>query len=437
MTDEVLNYQSGFGNALATEAQPDTLPLDQNTPRRVPHGLLAEQINGTGFTVARALNQRTWMYRLRPQILDRPFESFSLPRFTGHFGSGACSPQVLRFGPIALPSVPTDFLAGLTTFAGAGDATTKRGMAIHLYAANEDMQRVLCNIDGDLLLVPEHGRLRVVTELGRLDVTPRELVVIPRGLRFKVLLLDSAARGFVAELFDGHFQLPERGPVGANGLADARHFLAPVAWYEDRPEPTTIIVKQGGDLYRIESPFSPFDVVAWHGNYAPYKYDLTKFTSMGSVSIDHADPSILTVLTCPMDTHGRNAIDVGVFQRRWDVTENTFRPPYFHRNSAIEFNAVLRSPATKGPWQSGAFTYTPYLTPHGVSAQTVRNATATTDTTANRPQRLSERTIWLQFESTYSLRVMPWMFDHDARDPEYTRGFDGYPTGDLVGDSQS
>ncbi|MCR9164173.1 MAG: iron-containing alcohol dehydrogenase [Nannocystaceae bacterium] len=430
--DDALTYQTGLGNTFATEAVPGTLPLDQNSPRKVPRGLHAEQINGTGFTVERAHNQRTWMYRLRPQIHGNAFEPYEHPRFTGRFEQGVSSPQVRRYRPIALPESPTDFLDGLTTFAGAGDPCAKRGMAIHLYAANRDMDRAMANIDGDLMIVPEHGRLRIDTEMGRLEVGPTELAIIPRAIRFRVALLDEAARGFVAEIFDAHFQLPERGPVGANGLADARHFEVPVAWFEDRDVQTSIVVKQGGDLFQTQAPYGPFDVVAWHGNYAPYKYDLTKFNSMGSTTWDHPDPSILTVLTSPADTHGRNVIDVAVFQRRWEVTEGTFRPPYFHRNSAIEFNAIVASDATKGPWQSGAFTFTPYLTPHGVSAQTVKHTLALTDAEADRHELLSEDSMWVQFESTFVLRVMPWMIDHDAADDEYLSSFTGYPVGDAA-----
>lgn len=432
MSNDELTYQNGLGNAFQTEAIPGTLPQTQNAPRKVPHGLYAEQINGTGFTVERAHNQRTWMYRLRPQIHGNTFESYRHPRFTGRFDQGVSSPQVRRYKPVALPTEAADFLDGLTTFAGAGDPSAKRGMAIHLYGANRDMERAMANIDGDLMIVPEHGRLRIDTEMGRLEVGPTEIAVIPRAIRFRVSLADGAARGFVAEIFDAHFQLPERGPVGANGLADTRHFQVPVAWFEDREVETTIVVKQGGDLFQTRAPYSPFDVVAWHGNYAPYKYDLKKFNSMGSTTWDHPDPSILTVLTSPADSHGRNVIDVAVFQRRWDVSEGTFRPPYFHRNSAIEFNAIVSTDATSGPWQSGTFTFSPYLTPHGVSARTVEHTLRLTDAEADRPELLSENSMWVQFESTFLLRVMPWMLDHDAVDTDYLSSFTGYPVGDAA-----
>ena len=418
-----LGYQSGYGSALASEARPGALPRHQNSPRKVPYGLFAEQINGTGFTVRRAENRRTWMYRLRPQLLDRPFRARPHGRFVGEFTDGVSSPEVLGYHALALPTEPTDFLAGITTFAGAGDAALCKGAAIHLYAATTDMVRTaFCNIDGDLLVVPEQGRLHVQTELGRLDVAPGEIAILPRGIRFRVALPDGRARGFIGELFDGHFALPERGPIGANGLADERHFLAPVADFEDDTAPWTIVVRQGGKLWEVESSHSPFDVVAWHGTYAPFKYALEHFTSLGSVSFDHPDPSILTVLTSPIDDRGRSAMDLGVFRGRWDVTEHTFRPPFFHRNAAIEFNGVLSSPADNR-WKAGAFTFTPYLTPHAISARNYEDTVTALD---EHPERIPDDSLWIQLESAYLLKVMPWMLEHPARDREHLAAFTDY-----------
>ncbi|MBX3246237.1 MAG: homogentisate 1,2-dioxygenase [Myxococcales bacterium] len=424
--NDPLDYQAGFGNALASEARPGALPRHQNSPRRVPFGLVAEQLNGTGFTVKRAENRRTWMYRLRPQILDRGFRPRAHARFVGDFHEAVPFPEHLGFSPLPIPEAPTDFLAGLTTFAGAGDASMRRGAAIHLYAANANMGRVaFCDVDGDLCVVPERGRLHVRTELGRLNVLPGELVILPRGIRFTVEVPDGQARGFVAELFDGHFTLPERGPIGANGLADERHFLAPVASFEDDAQPWTIVVRQGGRLWEIESPHSPFDVVAWHGSYAPFKYALERFNSLGSVSFDHPDPSILTVLTSPLDAHGRNAIDVAVFRSRWDVSQHTFRPPYYHRNSAIELNGVISSPAGSR-WAPGSFTFTPYLTPHGIATASYEATVGADDEAADRPERIPEDSLWIQFESTYLLKVMPWMLDHPSRDHAFLERFSGF-----------
>lgn len=425
--------QTGFGNHLRSEAVAGALPLHQNSPQQAPYGLIAEQLNGTGFTVERSRNRRTWLYRLRPAIHHRPFEPLATPppHFVTDFSDAVPTPQVRRHPPQSAPpdDQPTDLLDGLQTYAGAGDPSVKRGMAIHLYAANRDMQRAFANIDGDLLFAPRDGRLRVQTELGWLTAGPGDLLLLPRGLRFRVELPDGGATGFAAELYEGHFELPQRGPLGANGLADERHFHAPVAAYEDDPTDTPIVVKQGGRFWATTAPHSPFDVVAWHGTYAPFVYRLDDFQSMGSVAFDHPDPSVLTVLTCPMDTHGRNAIDVAVFRGRWDPTEHTFRPPYFHRNSAIEFNMVLGSSAETGPFRPGAFIYTPYLTPHGVSA---RGQGVELDRDDDHPHRIPDDSLWLQFESTYLLKVLPRWLTAEAQDPETLRGFEGYRISSLA-----
>jgi homogentisate 1,2-dioxygenase len=422
----VLGYQAGFGNTHASEARPGALPREQNSPRRVPYGLVAEQVNGTGFTVRRSDNQRTWMYRLRPQLVAHSFRPRAHGHFVGEFGMGVPLPEVLAYRALPLPDTHTDFLAGLTTFAGAGDPSHGRGAAVHLYAANADMvHTAFCNIDGDLLVVPEHGRLHVQTELGRLDVAPGEIAVLPRGIRFRVALPDGTARGFIGEVFDGHLVLPERGPIGANGLADERHFLAPVAAFEDEAAPWTVVVRQGGRLWQTEAAHSPFDVVAWHGTYAPFKYDLAHFQSLGSVSFDHPDPSILTVLTCPLDGTGRNAFDLGVFRGRWDISQHTFRPPFFHRNAAVEFNGVVASPAGSR-WRPGAFTFTPLLTPHAIAARAYEDTVTMSDHEADRPERLPEDSLWIQFESAYPMKVMPWMLEHPARDPNHLSSFADY-----------
>ncbi|MFT4626798.1 MAG: homogentisate 1,2-dioxygenase [Myxococcota bacterium] len=427
-----LTYLTGFGNALASEARPGALPTLQNGPRQAPFGLYAEQINGTGFTVHRAQNHRVWLYRLRPQIAAGGWERVDSGQFVGRFDEGTVSPELLRFAPMPYPDGDVDFLSGLSTFAGAGDPTTKVGFAIHVYAATADMvDRAFTNIDGDMLVVPEDGALRIQTELGWLEVSPGEIAILPRGIRFRVELPDGRARGFIGELFNGHYQLPERGPVGANGLADERHFKAPVAAFEDRVAPYEVVQKQGGDLWRTSFHASPFDVVAWHGTYAPFKYDLMDFNAYWGANWDHPDPSILTVLTSPHDDHGRNAVDFAVFKGRWDTTEHSFRPPFLHRNSAIEFNAVLKSTATTGPYVAGATTYTPYLSPHGVSAKGYAREVNTPDEVGNAPHRIPDDEMWIQFESTYSLRVMPWFVQAKHRDLAYLDQFQGFTTAQV------
>ncbi len=434
-TDE-LAYQTGFGNALASEARQGALPKLQNGPQQVPYGLYAEQINGTGFTVQRAHNHRVWLYRLRPQIALTEWARIDSGRFVGRFDEGVVSPQILRYAPSPFPPAGVDFIAGMSTFAGAGDPNTKAGFAIHTYAATSDMERSFTDIDGDLLVVPQDGALSIQTELGWLHVAPGEIAILPRGIRFRVQLPDGRARGFVGELFNGHYQLPERGPIGANGLADERHFKAPVASFEDVEGPHQVVTKQGGDLWTATLAASPFDVVAWHGSYAPFKYDLMHFNAYWGANWDHPDPSILTVLTAAHDEHGRNAVDFAVFKGRWDTIEHSFRPPFFHRNSAIEFNAVIQSTSTAGPYQAGAVTYTPYLSPHGVGVGSYKRAVQRPAAANDQPVRLPDDELWIQFESTYPLRVMPWALDAPHRDRDYLKQFEGYPAA-KVGDSDA
>ncbi|HWN67275.1 MAG TPA: iron-containing alcohol dehydrogenase, partial [Haliangium sp.] len=308
-----LSYLAGFARALQSEALPGALPRTQNSPRPAPYGLYCESINGTAFTVRRVENRRTWLYRIRPSLVQSRLEPVAQRRIAGRFDGAFIAPNLMRWRPLPLPPAeqPTDFLDGLATLAGAGDPDLRSGLAIHLYAANADMRdRCFYDADGDLLLVPELGALRIRTELGWLHVRPGELAIMPRGIKFSVELPDGVGRGVALELYGNGFRLPERGLIGANGLADERHFLAPVAAYEDRACPGyEILAKHGGQIFRATIGHVPYDVVAWHGNHVPCKYDLAHFNAMGSVSFDHPDPSILTVLTCPLDDHGNNLAD--------------------------------------------------------------------------------------------------------------------------------
>ena len=340
-------YQTGFGNQFATEALPGALPVGQNSPQRAPYGLYTEVLSGTAFTAPRAENRRTWVYRLRPSVTQRPHVRLDngLLR-TAPFDETEPPPNPLRWNPFPLPEHPTDFIAGLKTMGGAGDVGARAGMAAHLYLANRSMEsRSFCNADGELIFVPQQGRLRLVTELGVLAVAPGEIAGIPRGLRFRVELPDGAqdggARGYLCENYGAPFRLPELGPIGSNGLANARDFLVPLAAFEDRDGPQELVTKFAGNLWRAESDHSPFDVVAWHGTLAPFKYDLARFNVLGTVSYDHPDPSIYTVLTSPSDSPGTANVDFVCFAPRWLVGEHTFRPPWFHRNVMSEFMGLI------------------------------------------------------------------------------------------------
>jgi homogentisate 1,2-dioxygenase len=334
-------YLSGFGNEFATEALPGALPQHRNSPQQVAYGLYAEQLSGTAFTAPRSHNRRSWLYRIRPAAVHGSFVPLDAPRLVSRFDNAA-PPNQLRWSPLPMPATPTDFVDGWVTMAGNGSAEAMTGCAVHLYAANQSMEgRYFYNADAELLIVPQLGRLRIATELGVLDVEPQEIAVIPRGVRFQVTLPDGEARGYLCENFGALLQLPDMGPIGSNGLANPRDFLTPVARYEDVEGDFELVTKFGGRLWRAPIGHSPLDVVAWHGNYAPYKYDLRHFNAIGSISYDHPDPSIFLVLQAPSDTPGVDTLDFVIFPPRWLVAEDTFRPPWFHRNVASEFMGLI------------------------------------------------------------------------------------------------
>jgi homogentisate 1,2-dioxygenase len=339
-----LGHLTGFGNEHSSEAVTGALPLGRNSPQRAPLGLYAEQLSGSAFTEPRAHNLRTWLYRVRPSAAHPPYRRIDNGGLGGAPFTGTVpDPNRLRWDPLPEPAPGTDWLAGLWTLGGNGDAARRSGMAVHLYHANASMtNRVFSDADGELLIVPESGGLLLVTELGVLAARPGEVALIPRGVRFRVELLDERARGYVCENHGQPFRLPDLGPIGANGLANARDFLAPVAAYEDRDgEQFEVVTKFCGNLWAAEYDHSPLDVVAWHGRHVPYVYDLYRFNVIGSVSYDHPDPSIFTVLTAPSDTPGLASVDFVVFGPRWLVGEDTFRPPYFHRNVMSEYMGLI------------------------------------------------------------------------------------------------
>ena len=398
-----LQYQSGFGNEFASEAIPGTLPAGRNSPQRVAHGLYAEQISGSAFTAPRHLNRRTWTYRIRPGALHGPFSAQLPGRLHNRFSEVPPTPNQLRWDPFPLPEAPTDFLDGLMTLAGNGGPDAQCGIGVHVYAANADMRdRFFYDADGELLLVPQQGRLRLLTELGVLEVEPQEIAVIPRGIRFRVELPDGMARGYVAENFGAMLRLPELGPIGANGLANARDFLAPLAAFEDREGDFELVAKFQGGLWNARIGHSPLDVVGWHGNHAPYKYDLRRFNTIGSISYDHPDPSIFTVLTSASDTPGTANLDFVIFPPRWLAGEDTFRPPWYHRNVASEFMGLVAGvyDAKVGGFVPGGASLHNCMSGHGPDAATFDKASAA-DTT--RPEKVAD-TMAFMFETRMVLR---------------------------------
>jgi len=407
MSGEALRYQSGFGNEFATEALAGALPVGRNSPQRCPYGLYAEQLSGTAFTAPRADNRRSWLYRIRPAAMHRPFERIGDGRLVGRFDEVEATPNQLRWNPLPIPDAPTDLIDGLVTMAGHGGPAAQSGAATHLYAANRSMsRRSFYNADGEMLVVPQLGRLRFVTELGTIDVEPQEIVVIPRGVRFRVELLDGEgravieqgqARGYLCENFGANLRLPDLGPIGSNGLANPRDFLTPVAAYEDVDGAHELVAKFQGHLWSAPMDHSPLDVVAWHGNYAPYKYDLRRFNAIGSISHDHPDPSIFLVLHSASDTPGVSNLDFVVFAPRTLVMRDTFRPPWFHRNIASEFMGLVH-----GAYDAKAEGFVPggaslhnSMSGHGPDAQTFEKASRT-DT--SKPDVIAD-TMAFMFES--------------------------------------
>ncbi len=396
---ESLQYLSGFGNHFATEALPGTLPEWQNSPQKVAHGLYAEQLSGSSFLAARHENLRSWVYRIHPSVQHGAFKKRGKSNIesTGN----QPSPEQMRWNPMPVPTSPTDFLAGLTLMAENGRLCEQKGVAIYLYACNKSMEAFFYSADGEMLFVPQDGALTLKTELGWLNVAPKEIAVIPRGVRFQVAVSENC-RGYVCENFGTPLRLPQLGPIGSNGLANPRDFLAPVARFEDREGKQTLVAKFSGALWEAALDHSPLDVVAWHGNYAPYKYDLTKFNTIGTISYDHPDPSIFTVLTAPSETPGMSNIDFVIFPPRWLVAEHTFRPPYYHRNVMSEWMGLITGvydAKAKGFLPGGSSLHNT-MSGHGPDTATFEKAS----TVELKPQYVGE-TLAFMFESRYPFAV--------------------------------
>ncbi|MBX9752789.1 MAG: homogentisate 1,2-dioxygenase [Roseococcus sp.] len=399
-------YQSGFGNGFETEALPGALPIGRNSPQRCAYGLYAEQLSGSPFTAPRASNERSWLYRIRPTVAN--WGRFAKAD-AGHWRSAPCAvvdmpPAPLRWDPLPLPSQSLSLIEGIHTITTAGDVGAMAGMGAHIYLATRSMaDEVFYNADGEMLFVPQQGRLRLVTEFGVIGIEPGEIAVIPRGVKFRAELPDGTARGYLCENYGGAFTLPERGPIGANCLANPRDFLTPLAGYEDRDAPTKLTVKWGGTLWATEIAHSPLDVVAWHGNYAPYKYDLRRYSPVGPILFDHADPSIFTVLTAPSETPGTANVDFVIFPERWAVAEDTFRPPWYHMNVMSEFMGLIYGVYDAKPgggFAPGGFSLHNTMLPHGPDMAAFEGASQA----ELKPHKLTG-TLAFMFETRFPQRV--------------------------------
>jgi homogentisate 1,2-dioxygenase len=417
MNDE-LHYQSGFGNHFATEALPGSLPVGRNSPQRAARGLYAELLSGTAFTAPRHENRRTWLYRRQPSVVCGAYRPESHAWWkTGAQAGQPAPPDPLRWLPFPEPNEPQDFVQAIRTMVVNGDADAQTGLAAHVFHANRSMERTaLVNADGEMLLVPQQGRLRITSEMGVLEVAPGEIALMPRGIAFKVTLPDGSARGYIAENYGAPFRLPELGPIGSNGLANARDFLAPVAAFDDEPGEYEMVKRYGGQLWRAPAKASPFNVVAWHGNLTPLKYDTRHFMTIGSISFDHPDPSIFTVLTSPSDTPGTANCDFVIFPPRWMVAEDTFRPPWYHRNVMSEFMGLVYGQYDAKPegFKPGGASLHNSMVPHGPDTEAFEKASSA----ELAPHKL-DNTLAFMFESRWRFHPTEFALKVASLDAKY------------------
>ena len=424
------DYLSGFGNHFATEAMPGALPEGRNSPQRPAFGLYAEQLSGTAFTAPRSENRRSWLYRLRPSAEHPPYRRYEgATLFATGTGPEPLPPNRMRWDPLAMPDAPADLIDSMTTMVANRSPEDLEGVAVHIYRAAKDMeQRCFANADGELLFIPQQGRLDLHTEMGRIDVKPGEIALVPRGVRFRAILPDGEARGYVAENHGALFRLPELGPIGSNGLANPRDFLTPCADYEDRDEPTELVQKYLGALWTTTLDHSPLDVVGWHGNLAPWKYDLARFNTIGTVSFDHPDPSIFTVLTSPSDVPGRANADFVIFPPRWMVAEDTFRPPWFHRNVMSECMGLIHGAydAKAEGFAPGAMSLHNLMSGHGPDVASWKGASEA----ELKPHRI-EGTMAFMVESCWPFRPTGFALGCDALQKDYDAAWGGFPKAKL------
>ena len=426
-----ITYQRGFGNTFSTEAEKGALPVGQNSPQETPTGLYPEVLSGSAFTAPRAENLSSWLYRMRPSAMHGPYKPIAdLLLRSGPFAELEASPNRLRWNPLPIPSKPTDFLDGLVTIAGSGDPASQHGIAVHVYCANRSMKdRFFYCADGELMFVPQEGAIELATEFGRLAVAPGEVAVVPRGVKFAVELTSGTrggaggVRGYLCENYGAAFRLPELGPIGAQGLAQKRDFLYPVAAYEKRRGKCQLVAKFLGHLWATELGHTPLDVVAWHGNYAPYKYDLARFNTIGSISFDHPDPSIFLVLQSQSDTAGVDAIDFVIFPPRILAMEHTFRPPWFHRNIASEFMGLIEGvyDAKAAGFVPGGASLHNCMTGHGPDPETFEKASAADTSKAN----YVRDTMAFMFETRQVIRPTHQALESRELQRDYARVWQG------------
>jgi len=427
MSSNTVSYQTGFANHFATEAVAGALPVGRNSPQRPAMGLYAEQLSGSAFTAPRDHNHRSWLYRLRPSAQHGAYKPFAQGQWRSTpFNETPPNPNRMRWDPLPLPDQPTDWVEGLVTYGGNGCSESGAGVGIHLYVANRSMvDRVFYNANGEMLFVPQEGAHRFVTEMGVIEANPGHIVVIPRGVRFRIEL-EAPIRGYICENYGAPFRLPDLGPIGANGLANPRDFEAPVAWFEDVDRSVECVQKYGGQLWATTFDHSPLDVVGWHGNYAPYRYDTARFNTIGTVSFDHPDPSIFTVLTSPSDTAGTANCDFVIFPPRWMVAEDTFRPPWFHRNVMSEFMGLITGAydAKAGGFAPGGASLHNRMSGHGPDQASWEGAT-----NADLKPHKIENTLAFMFETRMPIRTTAWAEQTPLMQLDYDDCWSGFDKG--------
>jgi len=426
------NFMSGFGNHFASEAVPGALPEGRNSPQKPAFGLYAEQLSGTAFTAPRSENRRSWLYRLRPSAEHPPYARYQGAKLFAPGTSGdPLPPNRMRWNTLGALDAPADLVDSMTTMVANRSPEDLEGVAVHVYRADRDMvRRCFADADGELLFIPQQGRLELLTEMGRIVVAPGEVALIPRGVRFRALLPDGEARGYVAENHGALFRLPELGPIGSNGLANARDFLTPIAAFEDSDEPTQLIQKYLGSLWTTQLDHSPLDVVAWHGNLAPWKYDLARFNTIGTISFDHPDPSIFTVLTSPSDVAGRANADFVIFPPRWMVAEDTFRPPWFHRNVMSECMGLIKGAydAKAEGFAPGAMSLHNLMSGHGPDVASWKSASEA----ELKPHKIDD-TLAFMVESCWPFRPTRFALECDALQSGYDKAWGGFPKAKAPG----
>lgn len=415
-------YLAGFGNHHQTEAIPGALPKEQNSPQQCQQGLYAEQLSGSAFTRERHVNLHAWLYRTTPSVVHPDYVLYENDKSLQFAALQA--PNPFRWSPHPSPTAPVNFVDGLFHVAGNGQANT------YIYQCNISMQKeYFCNNDGELIFIPYLGEIVLFTEFGRLTICPGKIAVIPRGVVFNVLLTSPLACGYLGENTGLPLKLPHLGIIGSNGLANPRHFLYPIAAYENHQEPVTLFCKYQHHLWVSKSYHTPLNVVAWHGNYAPYSYDLSLFNTINTVSFDHPDPSIFTVLTSDSDTPGVANFDFVIFPPRWMVAEHTFRPPYFHRNVMSELMGLITGEydAKQDGFLPGGISIHNCMTAHGPDTTTYQIMSTTED---SKPVRY-ENTMAFMFETRDSWKISEIALSHPSRQFDYSNCWQGLRNSQL------